>query len=64
MSYVYVAGKPDAAVKSWASLGISLDDYKAVKLPILDLYGDNDLPPCWRTQASASRAWWPGIQGR
>ena len=45
MSYVYVAGKPDAAVKSWASLGISLDDYKAVKLPILDLYGDNDLPP-------------------
>lgn len=44
MSHVYLAGKPDAAVKSWASLGISLDDYKAVKLPILDLYGDNDLP--------------------
>ena len=45
MSHVYLAGKPDAAVKSWASLGISQDDYKAVKLPILDLYGDNDLPP-------------------
>jgi pimeloyl-ACP methyl ester carboxylesterase len=45
MSHGYLAGKPDAAVKSWASLGISLDDYKAVKLPILDLYGDNDLPP-------------------
>lgn len=45
MSHVYLAGKPDAAVKSWASLGIPLDDYKAVKLPILDLYGDNDLPP-------------------
>jgi len=45
MSHVYMAGKPDAAVKSWASLGISLDDYKPVKLPILDLYGDNDLPP-------------------
>ncbi|MFO7542165.1 MAG: DUF3530 family protein [Thiobacillus sp.] len=44
MSRVYLAGKPDAAVKSWASLGISQDDYAALKLPILDLYGDNDLP--------------------
>jgi len=45
MSRVYLAGKPDPAVKSWASLGISQDDYTAVKLPILDMYGDNDLPP-------------------
>jgi alpha/beta superfamily hydrolase len=45
MSRAYMAGKPDAAVKSWASLGISVDDYKAVKVPVLDLYGDNDLPP-------------------
>jgi pimeloyl-ACP methyl ester carboxylesterase len=44
MSRVYLAGKPDPAVKSWASLGISQDDYRAVKLPVLDLYGDNDLP--------------------
>ena len=44
MSRVYLAGKPDPVVKSWASLGISVDDYQAVKLPILDLYGDNDLP--------------------
>ena len=44
MSRVYLAGKPDSAVKSWASLGISQDDYQAVKLPVLDLYGDNDLP--------------------
>ena len=44
MSRVYLAGKPDAAVKAWASLGISQDDYQAVKLPVLDLYGDNDLP--------------------
>lgn len=44
MSRVYLAGKPDPAVKSWASLGISQDDYQAVKLPVLDLYGDNDLP--------------------
>lgn len=45
MSHGYLAGKPDPAVKSWASLGISQDDYAAVKLPVLDLYGDNDLPP-------------------
>lgn len=45
MSHVYLAGTPDPAVKSWASLGISVGDYKALKLPILDLYGDNDLPP-------------------
>lgn len=45
MSRTYLAGKPDAAVKSWASLGMSVGDYKAVKLPVLDLYGDNDLPP-------------------
>ena len=44
MSRVYLAGKPDPAVKSWASLGLSQVDYKAVKLPVLDLYGDNDLP--------------------
>ena len=44
MSRAYMTGRPDPAVKSWASLGISVDDYQAVKLPILDLYGDNDLP--------------------
>ena len=45
MSLVYMAGKPDPAVKSWASLGISAGDYRILKLPVLDLYGENDLPP-------------------
>jgi triacylglycerol esterase/lipase EstA (alpha/beta hydrolase family) len=45
MSRAYLAGKPDTAVKSWVSLGISYDDYAGIKLPVLDLYGDNDLPP-------------------
>jgi pimeloyl-ACP methyl ester carboxylesterase len=45
MSLVYMDGKPDDAVKAWASLGLSQGDYAALKLPILDLYGDNDLPP-------------------
>lgn len=45
MSLEYFTGKPDPAVKSWASLGPSFKGYAMVKLPILDLYGDNDLPP-------------------
>ena len=45
MSNVYMEGKPDAKVKAWASLGLSSGDYATLKLPILDLYGDNDLPP-------------------
>ena len=45
MSHVYLSNKPDGAVKSWASLGLQGDDYDKLKLPILDMYGDNDLPP-------------------
>jgi hypothetical protein len=45
MSLEYFTGKPDPAVKSWASLGPSFNGYGGLKLPILDLYGDNDLPP-------------------
>ncbi|OYY80933.1 MAG: hypothetical protein B7Y33_02685, partial [Hydrogenophilales bacterium 16-62-9] len=45
MSRVYLAGDPDPAVKAWASLGLSQDDYAALTLPVLDVYGDNDLPP-------------------
>ena len=44
MSLDYFKGKPDAVVKAWASLGPSFKGYGPVKLPILDLYGDNDLP--------------------
>lgn len=44
MSLVYLLGKPDPAVVAWASLGASFKGYEPVKLPILDLYGENDLP--------------------
>lgn len=44
MSLEYFTGQPDPAVKAWASLGPSFKGYASVKLPILDLYGDNDLP--------------------
>lgn len=45
MSRAYFSGQPDAAVKAWASLGLQQDDYAGLKLPVLDMYGDNDLPP-------------------
>lgn len=56
MSGVYLAGKPDASVKSWASLGLSAGDYTALKHPILDLYGENDLPPVLENAAKRKRS--------
>ncbi|MDP1681470.1 MAG: DUF3530 family protein [Burkholderiales bacterium] len=45
MSRVYVAKHQDKLV-AWASLGIGGGDtYKGIKIPVLDLYGENDLPP-------------------
>lgn len=44
MSGVYMVGKPDSSIRSWASLGLSYGDYANLKLPVLDLYGENDLP--------------------
>lgn len=45
MSYVYLTGKPDPAVKAWVTLGISADvDFGLLNLPVLDLYGEKDLP--------------------
>lgn len=44
MSSVYLTGKLDASVKAWASLGLPQGDYKALKVPVMDLYGANDLP--------------------
>jgi pimeloyl-ACP methyl ester carboxylesterase len=56
MSLTYFAGKPDPAVKSWASLGPSFDAYAGLKLPILDLYGDNDLPPVLANAAKRKKS--------
>jgi len=45
MSRVYVMKHQDKLV-GWASLGIGGGDtYKGIKIPVLDLYGENDLPP-------------------
>ncbi|MCP5278561.1 MAG: DUF3530 family protein [Thiobacillus sp.] len=45
MSYRYLSGKPDDAVKTWVALSSpGAEDWNKLKLPVLDLYGQNDLP--------------------
>ena len=45
MSYRYLSTRPDAPIAAWVAIGPSVvEDYAKLKLPILDLYGQNDLP--------------------
>lgn len=45
MSYRYLGGKPDPAIKAWVAISTSgTEDLGKLKLPVLDLYGQNDLP--------------------
>jgi pimeloyl-ACP methyl ester carboxylesterase len=45
MSDVYMRAKPDPEVKAWVAIGMPIAaDYRKVKVPVLDLYGQNDLP--------------------
>lgn len=52
MTNVYLAARPDPSVKAWASLGLPQGEYKALSLPVMDLYGENDLPPVLENAAS------------
>jgi pimeloyl-ACP methyl ester carboxylesterase len=45
MSRMYVVNNPDKLV-AWASLGIGHGySYSGIRIPVLDLYGEHDLPP-------------------
>lgn len=45
MSYRYLSRHPDEAVKTWIALSSpGAEDWGKLKLPVLDLYGQNDLP--------------------
>ena len=45
MSYRYLGSRTDAPIAAWVAIGNSaLDDYSKLKLPVFDLYGQNDLP--------------------
>ena len=56
MSGVYMVGKPDSSIKSWASLGLSYGDYANLTLPVLDLYGENDLPLVLKNAAQRKKS--------
>jgi pimeloyl-ACP methyl ester carboxylesterase len=45
MTHSYLSAHPDAPVAAWVAIGMgSADSYKSMKMPVLDLYGANDLP--------------------
>ena len=61
MSEAYLAAKPDAAVKAWVAIGMpGTADYRKLNVPVLDLYGQNDLPEVIKG-AAARKA---GLQGK
>lgn len=47
MADYYLGKHPGAPIKAWAAIGLSgnYSGLKGVKFPVLDLYGENDLPP-------------------
>lgn len=52
MSKAYVL-KNQSKLAAWASLGIGGGEtYSGVKIPVLDLYGENDLPPVLKGAAA------------
>ena len=45
MSYRYLSAGADGAVKTWVAISSpGTEDWRKVKVPVLDLYGQNDLP--------------------
>jgi pimeloyl-ACP methyl ester carboxylesterase len=56
MSKVYVL-KNQSKLAAWASLGIGGGEtYDGVKIPVLDLYGENDLPPVLKGAAARAKS--------
>lgn len=46
MTHFYLSGHPKAPIAAWVAIGMgSAASYAAMKMPVLDLYGENDLPP-------------------
>jgi pimeloyl-ACP methyl ester carboxylesterase len=45
MTYYYLSSGPSAAVNAWVCIGWGgEDDLRKIKFPVLDLYGEKDLP--------------------
>src|SRR5262245_10500355 len=44
MTHVYLTGAPNAPVNAWVCIGLGgEEDFRHMTLPVLDLYGENDL---------------------
>lgn len=53
MSAVYMLNKPDVAIKTWVAIGMpDRVDYRKVSVPVLDLYGEHDLPDVLKSAAA------------
>ena len=45
MAYSYLTNNPDPTIKAWVAAGIGgKEDFRRLHLPVLDLYGEHDLP--------------------
>lgn len=45
MSHYYLSRDPIAGLNAWVCIGLGAeDDFRQIKLPLLDLYGENDSP--------------------
>jgi len=57
MTYAYLTGHPDRAVKVWVASGVAANvDFGKLKLPVLDLYGENDSPQVLANVAARKKA--------
>lgn len=46
MSYRYLSSRPASPVGAWVAISLSpVEDMSKLKVPVLDLYGQHDLPP-------------------
>lgn len=57
MTYAYLTDHPDPAIKAWVAIGVGAKlDFSKLKLPVLDLFGENDLPEVLANAAARKTA--------
>lgn len=61
MTARYLEQNPNAPIQAWVAIGASTAlDYGKLKFPVLDLYGENDLPQVLKTAAQRGK----GLKGK
>lgn len=61
MTARYLEKTPDAPIQAWVAIGASEAlDYSKLKFPVLDLYGENDLPQVLKAAAQRGK----GLKGK